>query len=69
MEADPKELNDLTLDPSYAETLIMFEAELSKMLDPVETAKLARKYHGLITADGKGLIFKKASHPAVKLKK
>ena len=46
MEADPQELNDLALDPHYAETLKMFESELNKMLDPIETARLARKDQG-----------------------
>ncbi len=57
MEADPKELKDLALDPSYAETLTTFEAQLKEILDPIETAKKARKQQGLITEDGKDLMF------------
>lgn len=57
MEVDPKELNDLALDPSYAKKINDFEAKLNTMIDPVKVAQLARKDQGLITADGKELIF------------
>jgi len=57
MEADPKELNDLALDPAYAEILKNFEAQLNEILDPIATAKAARKQQGLITGDGKDLMF------------
>ncbi len=59
IEADPKELNDLALDPKYSKTLKKFEDELNKMLDPVEIAHEARKQQGLITPDGKDLMFEK----------
>jgi len=68
MEADPKELNDLALNPEYAETIKMFEAKLHKMLDPLETARLARKDQGMITTDGKDLMFDKAARPAANSK-
>lgn len=66
MEADPKELNDLALDPSYAVTLKMFESELNKILDPIETAREARMQQGLITEDGNDLMFDKVDTPKIK---
>jgi choline-sulfatase len=69
MEADPQEVNDLALDPTYAERLKMFEAELRSILDPVETAKLARRQQGLITADGKDLMFDRVPQPGTRGRK
>lgn len=57
IENDPQELNDLALDPNYAEILAGFEKELYEMLDPVKVAKDARMQQGLITEDGKDLMF------------
>ena len=57
MEADPEELNDLALDPAYAEVVKNFEAQLNEILDPIAVAKAARKQQGLITKDGKDLMF------------
>lgn len=57
MESDPKELNDLALKPSHTQTLKMFEAELNNMLDPIKTAREARTQQGLITSEGKDLMF------------
>jgi choline-sulfatase len=69
LQADPHELNDLALDPAYAETLKGFEAELNAMLDPIEVARAARMDQGLITADGKDLLFDNVARPVVKSKK
>ncbi|MEI6865742.1 sulfatase-like hydrolase/transferase [Flavicella sp.] len=66
MEADPKELNDLALDPSYTVTLKMFESKLNNLLDPIETAREARKQQGLITEDGNDLMFDKVDAPKTK---
>jgi choline-sulfatase len=63
MQADPQEVNDLALDPAYAEQIKAFEAELYSMLDPVKVAVLARKDQGLITADGKDLMFEPPKQP------
>lgn len=63
MEADPKEINDLALDPSYTKTLKMFETELNVILDPIKTAREARIQQGLITTDGKDLMFEKVDTP------
>ena len=66
MEADPKEMNDLALDPNYADTLKLFEAQLNEILDPIAVAKEARKQQGLITEDGKDLMFDKVDTPQTK---
>ncbi|RTE55470.1 DUF4976 domain-containing protein [Arenibacter aquaticus] len=66
MEEDPKELNDLALNPSYAEKLKEFKAKLHTMIDPIKVAQLARKDQGLITEDGKELIFGEAEVPDTK---
>lgn len=66
METDPKELNDLALDPTYSEKLKEFEAKLNTMIDPVKVAQLARKDQGLITAEGKELIFGEGMVPKAK---
>lgn len=63
MEADPQEVNDLALDPAYAEQLKAFEAQLYTILDPVAVAVSARKQQGLITADGKDLMFEPPLKP------
>ncbi|WP_430934685.1 sulfatase family protein [Saccharicrinis sp. 156] len=63
MEADPKELNDLALDPAYAGKLKEFETELYTILDPIKTAREARMQQGLITTDGKDLMFDKVDMP------
>lgn len=63
MEADPKELNDLALDPAYSEILKQFEVQLNEILDPLATAKAARKQQGLITDDGKDLMFDAVDTP------
>ena len=57
MEADPQEMNDLALDPQYADIIKEFEAELNQLLDPIKVAQKARKQQGLITEDGKDLMF------------
>lgn len=68
MEADPKELNDLALDPAYTGKLKQFEAMLNTMIDPVKVARHARKDQGLITKDGKELIFGEGTVPNEKEK-
>lgn len=66
MEADPKEMKDLALDPAYANKVKEFEKQLYSMLDPVKIARMARKDQGLITDDGKELIFGEAPFPKAK---
>lgn len=66
LEADPKELNDLALDPAYSDKLKEFEAKLKRMINPVEVAKSARKDLGLITEDGKELMFGEGMAPKEK---
>ncbi len=69
LEADPNELKDLALDPAYAGTIKEFEAELNRLLDPVKVARAARAAQGLITADGKDLMFDASARPVAKGKK
>ncbi|CAH8293822.1 choline-sulfatase [Mariniflexile fucanivorans] len=66
MENDPKELNDLALNDDYSYKLKEFETELKNRIDPVKVAQMARKYHKLITDDGKELIFGEAPFPKSK---
>lgn len=66
MQADPHEMTDLALDPAYTVQLKAFEAELYKILDPVKVAVAARKDQGLISEDGKDLMF---DPPAASTKK
>ena len=68
MEADPKELNDLALNPSYSEIIKKFEAELNTILDPIKIAREARMQQGMITPDGKDLMFDKVDMPNAKEK-
>lgn len=69
MQADPHELHDLALEPACAEIIKTFEAELNRMLDPVGVARAARMDQGLITAEGKDLMFDAAARPVEKGKK
>ncbi len=66
LEADPQEMNDLALDPRYAEVLNGFQAELNEILDPIAVAKEARKQQGLITEDGIDLMFENEDEPQMK---
>ena len=66
METDPKELNDLASDATYAETIKVFKTKLSTILDPVATAKEARMHQGLITTNGKDLMFERSKIPQPK---
>jgi choline-sulfatase len=59
MESDPQELNDLALNPAFSKKIKEFETELNSILDPIKVAKQARKDMGLITEDGRDLIFDK----------
>ena len=65
---DPKEMNDLALNPAYANKIKEFETELKNQIDPIKVAQLARKDQNLITEDGKELIFGEAPFPRSKSK-
>lgn len=60
IENDPKELNDLALNPEYANKIKEFETELKNRIDPIKVAKMARKHQHLINDEGQELIFGEA---------